>query len=152
MAKRYILLPDSAFQSLIAKRRDEPVEIPPPKLEVVQYQDSRGNEFSSIIDLLPKNIKSKASLLLSSVKHDLNLDGQNRVLFGTTVGQHLYDYLKFFCTSAHFSPPMPRYTSKFAEIMIRNSVPQGALGANRVLKQTSTKQNTTKESKWVKIY
>lgn len=163
MSKRYVLVSETVFNSMLRQDTDttDMSTAPPPvELEFAKYEGSGAKAgYAELVEMLPKNIKSRATLLLSSIRSDLKTDANNRVIFANgTVGAHLIDYLRYFCVALQFTRAAPPQAKRFGDLLARNCTPLSALGTGHVLKRRACppperlKQKRPEQTPWISVY
>lgn len=136
MAARYALVPESWLNN---RTNNSPIDNASSanrttsESHVSIANDSTDNDYFDVNDLsemLPKNYRSKAKLLLSLLKNKISLDQNQRVVYGDGfVGSHILDILRYFLSPFRTERPVD---SKMFENLIKNSsVPDSVMSNYR---------------------
>jgi len=152
MARSFALIPDDQYQRLLGKSRPSAsgggggamddsrtldVGSVSPELRVYGLGRTGDDMLSTLAELLPRNLRSKARLLLHHLNGKVALDADSRVVYetdgGMKVGSHLLDLVRSLVSPAGtFDVQRPVDLPAFASAII-GIVPQSALGAGKYL-------------------
>lgn len=121
MAKRMALVPESWLRQMNFNEGESKarptisVVEPPPKTQLID-----------LAELLPKNCRHKAKMLLHYLEGHVQLNDQQRVVYANgQLGSHIVDLVKYFVASYHTDRPID--APKFQKLMIRAGVPNDAI-------------------------
>jgi len=156
MARSFALIPDDQYQRLLGKgaprddgaggvggsggggsAMDDSVSVGP-ELRVYGLDRTGDDMLSTLAELLPRNLRSKARLLLHHLNGKVALDADSRVVYetdggGKKVGSHLLDLVRSLVSPAGtFDVQRPVDLPQFASAIL-GIVPQSALGAGKYL-------------------
>ncbi len=150
MARSFALIPDDQYQRLLGKGApsasggvgsgmDDHAAVGgvSPELRVYCLDRTGDDMLSTLAELLPRNLRSKARLLLHHLNGKVALDADSRVVYetdgGMKVGSHLLDLVRSLVSPAGtFDVQRPVDLPAFASAII-GIVPQSALGAGKYL-------------------
>ncbi len=155
MARQFHLLPDDTYKRLVSRpvNQEGPTEArePSPELKIYGQTSDEGNSLSSLAELMPKNMRSRAKLLLHYLNDNVQLDSRSHVVYsvampdGTTVdqqGSSIADLVRYFISPAsHFGQPSasrPLDSPRFAQLLLAVGVPAVALGAGKKLEDIAS--------------
>ncbi len=158
MARSFALIPDDQYQRLLGKSgpsasgggggamddsRTLDVGSVSPELRVYGLGRTGDDMLSTLAELLPRNLRSKARLLLHHLNGKVALDADSRVVYetdggGKKVGSHLLDLVRSLVSPAGtFDVQRPIDLPQFASAIL-GIVPQSALGAGKYLAAIAT--------------
>jgi hypothetical protein len=122
MATKMRLVPEEEY-SQITRRSTQPN----PQQIVKLVEPESKNGLMDLVQFFPKNCKTKAKLLLSSISGKLTLNDQNRVLYppNNDVGSNIIDLVKYFTSS--FPMERPLDARRFLKLMENAGVPKSAI-------------------------
>ncbi len=146
MARPFALIPDDQYQRLLSKGAGsggptsttvDTLVGSGPELRVYGLDRTEDDMLATLAELLPRNFRSKARLLLHHLNGKVPLDADNRVVYetdgGKQVGSHLLDLVRSLVSPAGtFDVQRPVDLPQFASAIL-GIVPQSALGAGKYL-------------------
>ena len=143
MAVRMALVPESWLEQANRGVKEEDPNQNKPNLFLTQYNQSQ-NSIITMAELLPKNLRNRAKVLLHYIDGKIRLSDQQRVIYedGTT-GSHLLDLVRYFTSPLTKTRPMDSH--QFLTLLHKNGVPEHAI-VNR-----STGKDTNLFSNWKEI-
>lgn len=151
MAKRIMLLPIQD-KTLIPQQRAS-------SFDSVNNTNGEGESppnLESFLNLLPRNIRSKGSLLLGVLKDYIKVDSNGRIKYDDgTWGSSIYDHVRYFCGNAgKEGTPRPVDFNEFVKLMHKAGVPKAALAKDKRyvldgLVESQTEDNTRV---WKKLF
>lgn len=152
MAQKFALIPHETYQRL-ANRTLQPDNGPlscpinenKPDIHIYGHQPEENADFLELAELMPKNLRAKAKLLMHYLQGAIQLDAQSRVVFQTEtadgtseeqIGSHILDLIKYFVspsiTFGHEAAALrPIDAPKFAQLLSSIGIPQTALGKGK---------------------
>jgi len=157
MARPFALIPDDQYQRLLGKGApsasgggaggvgamddSRPMDVGP-DLRVYGLDRTGDDMLSTLAELLPRNLRSKARLLLHHLNGKVALDADSRVVYetdgGMKVGSHLLDLVRSLVSPAGtFEVQRPVDLPQFASAIL-GIVPQSALGTGKYLAAIAT--------------
>jgi len=160
MARPFALIPDDQYQRLLSKgahagsgssvgggpaaATDNNVGH---ELRVYGLDRTENDMLATLAELLPRNLRSKARLLLHHLNGKVPLDADNRVVYetddGKQVGSHLLDLVRSLVSPAGtFDVQRPVDLPQFASAIL-GIVPQSALGAGKYLATIAADTSST---------
>jgi hypothetical protein len=140
MAKRYAIVPESCLQRLKEPRAATAVDeetLPMHREEIVVHEETPETPApaNQVLDLLPKNQRAKARILMHYLSPSIKLDSQQRVTYewNGAQGSNLLDLLKYFTShnDSLVKTPRPIDAEDFARLIRSAGVPEAALGKGR---------------------
>jgi hypothetical protein len=122
--------------------RQEDREANKPKKPDIQIEDtqrhltsSENGEIDVLVDLLPRQYRNKAKLLLGFLKPRVRLDEQMRILYENgDKGSNLLDMIRFYVLPISSKTKRPLDALRFGLWMKKEGVPRSAIGREIVLK------------------
>jgi len=156
MARSFALIPDDQYQRLLGKgaprgegvgtHADATTDVSP-ELRVYGLDQPGDDMLSTLAELLPRNLRSKARLLLHHLNGKVALDADSRVVYetdgGMKVGSHLLDLVRSLVSPAGtFDVQRPVDLPQFASAIL-GIVPQSALGSGKYLAAIASDASTT---------
>jgi hypothetical protein len=122
----------------------------------------------NVVELLPKNLRQKARMLMYHLRGKINLDSQGRLLYAGSnqPGSHYLDMIKFLVTAKN--PAIGRSLNRpidlpqFLTLMREVGIPQSCLGKGRTIEDPARQQSspppkkrkptgTSKNFKWIRL-
>jgi len=113
------------------------------ELRVYGLDRTDDDMLATLAELLPKNLRSKARVLLHHLNGKVALDADNRVVYessdgGKQVGSHLLDLVRSLVSpTGTFDAQRPVDLPQFASAIL-GMVPQSALGAGKNLSEIAS--------------
>ena len=140
MAKQFDLVPHDAFERMTGKAQvDAGGDMP--SVRVYGAEPGADNVLTSLAELLPKQLRPKAKLLLHYLSGKVNLDTEGRVVYTDgRAGSHLFDLVRYLVSPvSRFGSTRPIDLPAFADLLLNlGTVPQSALGSGKRLKDLAT--------------
>lgn len=124
MSKKFAVVPLSYFESH-SKSVPAIQSSSPPESSTIKTHESSDKSF---INYLPKNIRSKAAVVLEYLKDKLNVNEDGEITYHDGVlGGHIYEQLKYYLSNAQFKGKRPLTAEKFAKLAESGPIkPQGS--------------------------
>ncbi len=119
------------------------------------------------IEILPKNVRTKAKILAHHLIHHITVDESGRVVYPDgRKGGSIIDHLRYFCSPGQFKPPAPDDVDKMTRLLLSTSAPRSSFtlpaARKRVLvssrgdgggaNNTSKKKKKRTEKSWITTY
>lgn len=118
MAKRFALVPESWLQSKNIPYNSDG--------KLITFDEPDKRTFSSMVDILPKNIRNKARMLLHYLDGKIKLDDQERIVYSDDhVGSYLLDMVRYYVSP--FVKTRPLDSPRFEELLQEIGVPSSAI-------------------------
>jgi hypothetical protein len=152
MAKQFDLIPHDAFERMTKGEVKAQVDAggDMPSVRVYGVEPGADNVLTLLAELLPKQLRPKAKLLLHYLSGKINLDTEGRVVYTDgRAGSHLFDLVRYLVS------PVSRFGSTrlidlpaFADLLLNlGTVPQSALRSGKRLKDLATMTGLPKPKK-----
>jgi hypothetical protein len=137
MAQKYRLVPMNNLTQTTQPINHTSSDI---AVDPLNHADEETGRYQEIVDLLPKNLRRKAKILLHYLKNQLRLDDNSRIIYADGgQGSHLLDLVKYYTTPRSVKLSRPVDAVKFGLLLKQIGVPDAALGRELILKRSSVR-------------
>jgi hypothetical protein len=147
-----VLIPEEMYENLSKPKpvgpnidgECEPTDLPshsagPPEVRVYGLETEEDKKLLTLAELLPKNLRSRARLLLHYINGKVQLDANSHIIYEvkqpgvrkvvTITGSHLYDCIRYFVSphNPQFPVKPPEDAVYFALLLQQIGVPSQAI-------------------------
>jgi hypothetical protein len=138
MARKYALVPESwltaRYENHDTTKNSSDIEIADPKIE---------HSFAQMVELLPKNLRNRAKIMLHYLEGKITLNEHERVQYSDgAIGSHLLDLVRYYVSPLAKARPVD--APKFEAVMQSIGVPASAY----VQKKVQTDQSNSLIAQW----
>ncbi len=151
MAKKMLLISPGVFEryKTLAETGTNPPEAvqgnkiddtlkPETKIDIINptpnvTEHTVSADLLKFAEILPKNMRSRARILLSSLEGKIKLEeGSNRVTYddNESVGSHIIDHLRYVLSPLKMKSPRPLDSEMFYKLLQKTGVPESVFSRN----------------------
>jgi len=123
MSKRYALVPESWLQERNISYSGEG--------NLITFDHSENRNFAKMAEILPKNLRNRARMLLHYLDGKVKLDTHERIVYSDNhVGSYLLDMVRYYVSP--FVKTRPLDAPRFEKILHEIGVPSSAIVRSNV--------------------
>ena len=121
------MVPESWLQ---AQQAINPVQDQPQKSVApisIRETETHTRKLSDMVEILPKNLRNKARVLLHYIEGKVTLNAHERIVYGDGhVGSYLLDIVRYYVSPLVKTRPLD--APRFEKLMLEIGVPTSAIG------------------------